>query len=394
MITRKLRLWPLAAAVAALLLLTACGGDQAAMTGSSWPGLTASEDAVYMASGSHVFKIDPENGNDLWRFPEAPEQRQSFYAKPAVSDDLIVAADYTGRVYGIDPENGDQKWMFTAPISGKFIGGAAIGDKYVYIGNVAGVMYAINKTNGQSAWEFPTQRDIWAAPLLDGDTLYFGTLDRHLYALNADTGAVQWQYPASDVTAEESPIGPIVGTPNLQGDILYFGDFDNSVHAFDVEQRGLEWSHPAPNWVWSSPTFDEASKTLYAGDVDGNVFALDPETGDQKWTFATLGPVVSAPVVGEYEGEPAVFVTSGDSNVYILDPEDGSKIAEIDVTVEFPTMFLFVRTGTSVNPVALHATPIIIDNMLLVATHDGPNPLIAYDLDNLSREWAFDPAAP
>src|SRR5688500_13029733 len=129
-----------------------------------------------MTFGSHVYKIDPEDGNDLWRFPAEAQQRQSFYATPAVSDDLIVVADYTGRVYGLDPENGDQKWMFTAPISGKFVGGAAIGDEYVFIGNVAGVMYAIDKVTGVGEWEFATQRDIWAAPLVEGDTVYFGTL--------------------------------------------------------------------------------------------------------------------------------------------------------------------------------------------------------------------------
>jgi eukaryotic-like serine/threonine-protein kinase len=392
LITRKLRLWPLAA-VAAILLLTACAGgtSRAALTGSSWPGITAFDDAVYMAFNSHVYKINPEDGKQIWRFPSEPQQRQSFYAAPAVSEDLIVVADYTGRVYGVDPENGTQQWMFTAPVTGKFVGGAAIGDDYVYIGNVAGVMYAINKKDGTKKWEFPTRRDIWSAPLLDGNTLYFGTLDRHLYAVNAASGKLIWSYPGNDVSPEESPIGPMVGTPLLRDDILYFGDFNNSVQAFNLETRDLKWTHPTPNWVWSSPTFDEASDALYGGDVDGNVFALDPATGDQKWIFPTLGPVVSAPVVGEYDGDPAVFVTSGDSNLYILDLEDGSKLAEIDVTAEFVSRFLFFDTGTSQRPVPLYAAPILIGDTILVASQEGPTPLMAYDIDSLNRIWAFNP---
>ena len=392
MIRGKFRLWHAAAIVVVLLLvLTGCTGNAAALTGSSWPGIAASENLIYMAFGPHVYAIDPSNGKEEWRYPAQAARNETFYAPPAVDHDLVVIGDYTGILYGLDAEKGTQTWKFGTPLKARIIAGAVIGEKYVYAGTVAGVLYAVDRENGTEAWHYATTRDIWSAPLLADGVLYFTTLDRHLYALNADTGKLLWQFPDANMKPEDSPVGAMAGTPTLHDGVLYFGSFNNAAYALDLETRKLLWTYPTQNWVWGSPVFDEETGQLYGGDLDGNVFALDPATGKEIWKVTTAGPVVNSPVVAEYDRQPAVFVTSGDSNLYILNPENGEQIQKVGVTAEFKQSFLFVPTGTTVRPVPLYAQPVILGDKILLGTHEGPAPLIAYDNANLKQVWAFTP---
>jgi outer membrane protein assembly factor BamB len=393
---RKFRLWLLiAAALVIVLVLSGCS-SRAATTASSWPGLAASEDTVYMAFGPAVYSIEASTGKEKWRYPTEPVSKQNFFAPPAVADDLIVVDTYNGWVYGLDPNNdGKERWSFKDPQGARFVAGATIGDELVYVGSVFGTMYALDRTSGKEVWHFESQRDIWAAPLLADDTLYFGTLDRHLYALDAQTGKPLWQFPANDVTAEESPVGPMVGTPTLVDNILYFGDFKNQAHALSLDDHELKWSHETQNWVWGSLVYSEETETMIGADLEGNVFSLEAATGKEVWKFSdATEPIVSSPVLDEYDGKPAVFVTSGDSNLYILDLKTGKKLESVSVTAEFEKRFLIVVTGTNITPVSIYAPPILIGDLILLASNESPTPLVAYDRDTLTQDWVFDPNAP
>jgi outer membrane protein assembly factor BamB len=377
--------------VVLLLVLTGCTGNAAALTGSSWPGIATSDDMVYVAFGPHVYAVDASNGKEEWRYPAQAVRGETFYAVPAVDQDLVVVGDYTGTLYGLDFTKGTETWKFQAPLKARFIAGAVIGEKYVYAGTVAGHMYAVDRDTGTQEWEFAATRDIWSAPLLDDGVLYFTALDRHLYALNADTGKLLWQFPDADTKPEESPVGAMVGTPTLHDGALYFGSFSNAVYALDLETRKLLWTYPTKNWVWGSPIYDENTNQLFGGDLDGNVFAIDPATGKEGWKFTTGGPVVNSPVTAEYDGKPAVFVTSGDSNLYILNPENGEQIEKVGVTAEFKQSFLFVPTGTTIRPIPVYARPIVLDDKILLGTHEGPEPIHAYNLASLKKLWTFMP---
>jgi eukaryotic-like serine/threonine-protein kinase len=392
LITRKFRLWLLtAAALIVVLLLSACG--DAATTVSSWPGLAASDDTVYMAFGPAVYAIEAETGKEDWRFPAEPVRNQNFYGPPAVADDLIVADTYNGWVYGINLD-GIEKWSFKDPEGARFVAGATIGDEIVYVGSAFGTMYALDRESGEEVWHYSTDRDIWSAPLLVENTLYFVTLDRHLYAVDAAEGDLLWQFPEDNIPPEDSPIGPMVGTPILVDDTFYFGDFRNEAHALSLEDRDLLWDYPTQNWIWGSLVYSEETETLIGADLDGNVFALDAATGEEVWIFSEpTESVVSTPVISEYNETPAVFVTSGDSNLYILDLETGDKLDSVSVTTEFEQRFLFIQTGTDVRSVAVFAPPIIIGDFILLASHESPRPLIAYNRDTLNQAWEFDPTA-
>ena len=392
---RKFRVWPVVL-IAAVIFLVGCSGSSAALTGSSWPGYTVHNDTIYLASGPQVFAVDPADGHALWRFPAQTARGQTFYAPPAVTDDLVVVGDYSGALFALNPENGNQVWAFQPEKAdaSRFIAGAVIGDSLVYAATVKGVIYAFDRDTGAEAWRFRADRDVWSAPLLSDGVLYFTTLDRHLYAIDADSGDLRWQFPAVGVTPEDSPVGPMVGTPMVHDGTLYFGSFNNAVFALDIASQTLLWSHSTSNWVWSSPVFDEDSGLLIGGDLDGHVFALDPATGDEKWSYATEGPVVGTPALADRNGKRVAYVTSGDSKLYIIDVQTGELIdTPVSVTGEFTQQFLIIPTGSSVRPIPVYAPPLLVDNLVLVGSHQGGFPLIAYDQETLRQEWIFDPSA-
>ena len=157
MITRRLPLFTfILAPILLAVALTGCsGGSRTLLAGSSWPGINTSDGTVYLAYGPGVYAVDPENSRAEWVFPEEPGRNQNFYARPAVDDDLVFVADYSGTVFALDRETGREVWTFPTE-SPRIIGGAAVGDDLVYIGAVNGVLYALDRDSGAEALLSPT----------------------------------------------------------------------------------------------------------------------------------------------------------------------------------------------------------------------------------------------
>ncbi|MBN1121690.1 MAG: PQQ-like beta-propeller repeat protein [Anaerolineae bacterium] len=373
--------------------LTGCASSQASrFTGSSWPGITATDDAIYLAAGAQVFAIDPEINSELWVYPSEADRTRTFYAAPAVDDDIVVVTDYTDMLHVLNRANGSLRWTFETD-NARFIGSAVIGDEMIYAGAVNGVVYALDREEGSTAWTFATERDIWSTPLLDDGTLYVTSLDRHLYALDAATGDLQWQFPANG-TELDPEMGAIVGTPSTNDGVLYFGSFNNHVYALDIETRDILWSYETENWVWSSPTFDEETGRLVGADLDGNVFALDASTGEEQWVFDARGPVVGAPILFDREDGQRVAVVSvgtaeGD-NVHVLNIEDGTKaVSSVSVEAEFTSKFLFFNTNTSNRSVVIYAPPVLYGDLLLIGDHQSTYQIHALDRETMLERWTF-----
>jgi outer membrane protein assembly factor BamB len=373
--------------------LTGCGASQASrFTGSSWPGITAVDDTIYLASGAQVFAIDPEINSEIWTYPSEVDRGQTFYAAPAVADDIVVVTDYTDTLHVLNRANGSLRWSFQTE-NARFIGSAVIGDDLIYAGAVDGVVYALDREGGNIAWTFAAERDIWSTPLLDDGTLYVTSLDRHLYALDAASGALSWQFPANG-TELDPEMGAIVGTPSLYEGVLYFGSFNNHVYALDAETHDVLWTYETGNWVWSSPAFDEATGLVVGADLDGNVFALDARTGEEQWVFDARGPVVGTPVLydradGQRVAVVSVDVPEGD-NVHILSVEDGTKaVSSVSVKAEFTSRFLFFNTNTSDRTIAIYAPPVLYGDLLLIGDHQSTYKIHALDRETMLERWTF-----
>lgn len=399
MISRRLRYGLLIAALVMLAgILSGCAGNTT-LVGASWPGIAVSDEQqhVYIAFGPGVYAVDPESGRQVWMYPTEADRNRTFFAKPAVADDMVVVGDYDSMLAALDPETGEALWTFQSERA-RFIGGATIGDNLVYAGSVDGVLHALDRADGNEAWSFQTEQDIWAQPLLRDGTLYITSLDKHLYALDAENGNLLWQFPAEGETLSPQ-MGAIVGTPTYYDGLLIFGSFNNYVYALDDSSRQIVWQYEADNWVWSSPIVDDETGMVLGTDLDGNIFALDVESGEEIWKRSVPGPIVGAPTLSEADGDTVpVYVATGapnnDALIYKLDLENGEDLTPpVNIEVEFTTNFLFFQTGTNNRAIPIYTTPILLDNYLLVGAHEGDALLYALDRDTLLEAWTFEPAS-
>lgn len=90
----------------------------------------------------------------------------------------------------------------------------------------------------------------------------------------------------------------------------------------------------------NQPVYTEDA--LYVGSKSGHVLALDPNSGCVKWQAQTASGVRSSIVLGEYQGQRALFFADELANVYALAATDGKKLWKTNVGL-FPTSIV---TGT------------------------------------------------
>ncbi len=374
-------------------LLAACGRAPAA----TWPGLTTNGETAYVASGQQVHAIRVADGTQAWVFPAVISNTTGiFVADPAISADVIVVGSegptgsYSGVLYGLNAADGTQKWCLafdqkavtrvgcqpvqdatkagpfgiSPAVDNRIIGGLTIADGVAYVGLANGKFYAVDAATGSERWAqpFKAERDIWAPPLVVGDTIYVSSLDHHLYALNAADGTKRWD---KDFEAA------VAGTPTLSEDgaTLYIGTFGNELYALDATNGEMRWTQPvtATNWIWAGPTLAEG--VLYFTDVGGNVHAADAATGSSLWTVKPGGLMRARPALA---GD-LLYVGDRDGNLFGLNRSTGA------------TVWTQTLKGQILAPI------LVVNDTVLVAPFSGDNLLVGYSTDGTLVRLAFAP---
>lgn len=321
------RRWPIVLATLAALLL-ATSGCAGGVRASSWTGLTVAGDRLYAADLQQARAMDKSNGEILWIFPRNPEESSQglFYATPAVSDgghvffasQLTTGGFFSRResiVWALDPETGDELWRFDGA-SGDYVEGGALGNGLFVIGNGDGNVYALDVEDGSLEWTFDTGHHVWATPLVVSDTVYVGAMDRHLYALDLNTGELKWAFQRS---------GAFGSTPALSDGTLYIGAFNDTFYAVDADTGSERWHFDGEDWFWGSPVLYE--DTVFAVDVKGRVYAFDAASGEERWhKFLVTDqdqpvPVRAGPALSNDGSQ--LFVSAQSGTLYALDTADG-----------------------------------------------------------------------
>lgn len=268
-------------------LVTGCTTGSAA---SSWPGLAADSDQVYVSYGTGLFAVDATNGSQVWSYPPEPSSAVQFFAPAAVEGDLLVVGDYANSLYGISAKNGVKSWTFDGA-DDKYIGGALIAQGKVYAPNADAYLYALDE-NGDLLWRFAAQGPNWSKPVSDGQKLYFASMDHFLYALELN-------YPTSALAADEGGARTLVA------------------EAF--------WSADLRAAVVSEPALSANGELLIAANLAGEVFAVSSADGSVQWVYnadGTLGSIWTAPLVlGE-----AVFLADDEGRIFALDVASGQTL--------------------------------------------------------------------
>lgn len=364
------------------IVLAACG---ARVSNESWPGLSTSDETVFVAYGPGVLAVDIGEERQLWQFPEETNPGLQFYAPPFVAEEQIVIGDFgasgglfspgpTVTVYALENNGSDGslpsvRWSRDDVADDRIIAAPLQADGKIFVGTSNNKMLALDAENGDLLWAFQTGHSVWAQASYAGEVLFVASLDNSVYALNAENGELLWQTELS---------GSIAGRPVLVDDLLYVSSFDRAVHALDSGSGEEVWLAEAEDWVWGAPAVNEGA--VFFGDIAGNIYAVNAANGEEIWTREASGAIQTAPLYAD----GIVFVVSGEvegeeeergGQVLALDAESGERVWDEDT------------------PAPVFSTPVRVGNNVVVAVQnqEGILQLLVYDMESGDQVWDYTP---
>ena len=234
----------------------------------------------------------------------------------------------------------------------------------VYIAGYSGTVVALALSGDAAgrplpAWGGPIELNerIVATPALHGGVLYVATEKGNLHSLSADSGAAVtapvpvggrlWAQPnidggriylgsiddsliavdlAGGDTAWTRDIGSIAGDAFADSSMLYVPSLDGRIHALDLAAGGAErWPEDAgggSSWFWGRPLLQ--GSVLYAIAVDGTAFAFNATTGAEQWrSLPSDGDEVhAAPIVVA----GVLVIATRDGNIRGINANNGTEL--------------------------------------------------------------------
>jgi outer membrane protein assembly factor BamB len=354
------------------VVLSACG---AAPVAENWPGLTLSDNNIYVISGSpqQVYILDAETGVQKATFGLQQETRGVVYWSPVAVGEgaaFVGAVDLQGEtagLYAFDPETGQQLW--SVPAEDLIIPAPVYADGIVYFGSSDGRVYAVDVETKtfKPGWAFQAGEAIWGSPLVEGGRLYVAAQDHHLYCLDAETSEIIWEYKAGGAMSEQP-------TLDVENGVVYVGAFDGRVYAVDADTgepiEGFDFE--AGNWVWSKVLL--GVEELLVTSLDGLLYALNPETG----VVIPPYPYNSGEISNSDDRLRASPIPVGDA--IVVAAESGRVIFVKDGVRQW-----YWPTDTPASSIL--TTPVVNDTTLYVVTMNGD--VQALNLETGVPGWRF-----
>ena len=340
--------------------LTSCAGGGQAV--ASWPEVTIDLDreTAYLAAGPFLHAINLTNGSEKWHFPAEANNKISFYAAPALTQDgQVILSGYDHKVYSLDPASGAEKWVFSEGTN-RYIASPLAYETGIYAPSSDNFLYALD-LSGISRWKFETDHVQWSTPATDGKNLFLPSMNHHIHALEIETGNLVWE--------SEDLGGSIAGSLALGPDgVMYAGTIGSELLAIDMQNGQVKWRMPADGWVWSGPVLD--GDRLYFGDMAGSVYAVNARDGSVIWKIQ--------PDTGENRaitGKPlvmgdALYFGAASGTLYSVNTSDGSP------------------RWNKIFEGKMHFGPYAAGERILVAPTAKAPTLVALDL-NGNQVWAF-----
>jgi len=147
--------------------------------------------AVRASDGAILWHYALNGGANSWAYWLSVENGIVY------TSDAIPTNDTTGLgdIYALQSSNGSVLWrdkLHASPYSALLVNGV------IYLGTSSGsldsAVYAVRTGDGSLLLNYPIAGSMFAAPVLDGNTIYIGAGNGMAYALHAENGRVLWHY--------------------------------------------------------------------------------------------------------------------------------------------------------------------------------------------------------
>jgi len=298
---RGTRVLPILILILALSII-ASGCAPRGATNAGWTVVTATDDLVHavLASGV-VISLNPETGDEVWRYPPpgerrgglgalfsrsdstAPQPLDAVYGPPVVAGDLLLITSLDRHLYAFDRTTGVMVWKYD--VGEAIVGGVTVRDGVAYFGANDYRVYALNIDTQELVWPepFETGNWVWGRPAVDDNRVYVGSMDHSVYALDRATGALVWSYRTG---------GAIACSVSLTDGLVLVGAVDKNIYALDRDSGELVWSQALDQWIMGEPLVYDGY--AYVATLNGQVHALSVKDGSSRWEPASVQRSVRA----------------------------------------------------------------------------------------------------
>lgn len=392
---------------------------------------------LYLASGSVLYALDAETGEQKWRYPTqgtiGSAGTATIKATPVVDDGIVFVGATDGVMYAVDAATGNLKWQYATNGGIRF--SPIVVNNVVYFGSDDYRVYGIDAKTGKQAMEpVTTGNNIIGSPAFADNLLYFSSADLNFYAVNVGTGRTKFSVRTTNANLYSSPVvteryiyttagsslyclrkngdvrwiyqarGPITDTPLVTDTGIYFGDRTGRLYALDVNGKPI-WnitdnaaraarfnSRPSTDTsdnylllagdVFSSPI--QSGTNIFVGSNRGFLYAVDAATGKVNWEYGIFTSLPANAYPNIY-GPPAI----ADGSLYVMN-DDGALhcFRPNALDADKPS----ITNEVPVRATQMNGTPPIIMGAIVSDEGSGINAsTIALTLDDEPVEFTYQP---
>jgi len=245
------------------------------------------------------------NGEKLWEY----NSKSGIGASPAIVGNIVICANYAGRVFAVKLLNGEEVW--TAETGEKIVSSPRVYGDRVYLGTVRGKFVAIDKDSGKLQWSKRLGIGIWGSACVGLDYIIVPTMDGHIVRLKKN-GEILWKIRFSK---------GIYSSPLCidEKDRVIFGCKDGYLYCYTLSRGRLLWKFRAGAEV-NSPIVEKNGKIIF-GSKGGYIFAVSLD-GDELWRRLLSGPILSRPEIID----ETVLVTNYGKELVALELNSGKVL--------------------------------------------------------------------
>ncbi|MGD9661008.1 MAG: outer membrane protein assembly factor BamB [Porticoccaceae bacterium] len=294
-------------------------GGQDELYSSLRPALL--DNVIYAANDSgKVVAINASNGKVLWK----EDVDQDISGGVGVGGDLVLVADIEGRIFALDRNSGDLRWKTN--IKREVLSAPASNGDEVVVQTLDGFLVGLNGNNGGELWRY--RADIPSltlraptSPLITGNTVIAGFANGKLVALNTASGALLWENRVAlpKGRSELERMVDIAGSPIIEGDMVYVTSYHGRAAAVTRGTGRSIWYQDLSSVQQPGYGMDQ----LYITQDNDEVKALRATSGQVLWSNVQMTyRQLSAP------GYAGGYVAVGDAEGYlhVLSANDGRMV--------------------------------------------------------------------
>jgi outer membrane protein assembly factor BamB len=313
-------------ALAAMLGLAACAGDDTWFGASEGPPLAGERVSVMLLERDLAadpsladlpIELPPPRRNDSWPqsggdpthamhhlaaadqlslawsagIGQGSSDDGQLLARPVVAEGRVFTMDAEGTIRSFDAENGALAWEITQDEEledGVIGGGLAYADGWVFATLSSGHVVGLDAATGSERWRQPLAVPLRAAPTVAEERVLVLTADNQLYALERATGRPVWRhagfFEGAGLLGGPSPAVDrgLVVVPYSSAEVFALRlDNGRPLWSDTVERPRRTQALDQITDIDGMPVID--SDVVYVAGYGGQMAAIDVRRGNRAW---------------------------------------------------------------------------------------------------------------